>query len=266
MVDVWEKPQSRRGVRGESASFVFCAEGTDDPTAATAAVLAVVPTVFEGLVLQRLTYDEAGDLLFEITVPYGKAQKKQPRETGVVSREFQIGLESAHIVLSRGTIDKYAPAGETAPEQHRKIGVQDDGTCEGVDVQVPTYGFSVTIRPDNSAVTQAYRVLAGYLVGMVNLSEFEGYQPGEVLFAGAGGGERNEDDSEIRLDFLVRRNQTGITIGSITGIDKDGWDYLWVMYEKKEQTDGGTKRTIRTPVAAYVEEIFPRGDLTALYI
>lgn len=266
MAIVDEKPDSRSGTDGESYRFVFTVLEEDDPTAAIAAVLAEVPLTFDGLVLQRCTYQEIAEEHYEVTVPYGKAQEEEEQATGSVTRDFQIALESAHIVRSRATINSYAKSGSTAPNYKQAINVQKDGTVEGTDVLVPTYGFGVTIRPENSAVTEAYRLLAAQLVGMVNLTEFEGFDPGQVLFAGASGGERNPEDSELRLEFLVRRNETSLTIGEIEDIEKDGWDYLWCLYDKKEEGAGDDKRIVLDPVAVYVEEIFPRGDLTVLYI
>jgi len=47
-----------------------------------------------------------------------------------------------------------------------------------------------------------------------------------VLFLGATGSERGEgpdDDWEITFRFAANPNQTGLSVGSISGISKKGW-------------------------------------------
>ena len=58
---------------------------------------------------------------------------------------------------------------------------------------------------------------------------------------------------------------TGLTIGGgITGINKDGWDYLWVRYNDEE--DAAAKKLVRRPEAVYVERVYLRADLNLLGI
>jgi len=59
-------------------------------------------------------------------------------------------------------------------------------------------------------------------------------------------------------------NRTGITVGSIGGISKKGWEYLWVRYADVEDT--GSNTLVKRPVAAYVEKVYEEGNFAGLGI
>ena len=55
---------------------------------------------------------------------------------------------------------------------------------------------------------------------------------------------------------------TGLQVGDITGIDKKGWEYLWVRYADAEDQNVLVKR----PIAAYVEQVYESGNFALLGI
>jgi hypothetical protein len=85
-----------------------------------------------------------------------------------------------------------------------------------------------------------------------------------VLFLGASGAKRGEEDWEITFRFAASPNMTGLQIGDITGINKKGWEYLWVRYADDE--DANAKVLIKKPIAAYVEKVYEDGDFSGLGI
>jgi hypothetical protein len=87
---------------------------------------------------------------------------------------------------------------------------------------------------------------------------------GEVLFLGASGSQRGQDDWEITFRFAASPHVTGLVIGSIGGINKRGWEYLWVRYADAEDMASGT--LVKRPIAAYVEQVYPYGDFSGLGI
>ena len=101
-----------------------------------------------------------------------------------------------------------------------------------------------------------------YLTGKVNAAAFKGLSAGECLFLGATGSKRGVEDWEITYRFAGSQNRTGISVGSIIGISKRGWDYLWVRYADVE--DGN--ELVKQPVAAYVERVYDEGNFSALGI
>ena len=100
------------------------------------------------------------------------------------------------------------------------------------------------------------------LTGTVNDAAFKGFDAGEVLFLGASGSQRGDQDWEIAFNFAANENVTGISVGDITGIDKQGFHYLWVRYVEVEDQNHLTKR----PEYVYVEQIYQPRDFSLLGI
>lgn len=274
MPSVEEKPNSRSGVEGVSSVRVFSTMGYADAISAIAAVYAKLDAagelVWEGLVARSAGHKVVSGThgAYDVTVNYGQFEILQPRGTDETSYEWQTRLESARVTQSIATVSSYKLGGGT-PEDHKQaIGVKTDPSgrkqIEGVDILTPVSSFTITIRPPNSAVDQAYRLLASKYVGCVNSQIFQGHDPGEVLFAGLGGGQRSESDHEIPMEFLVSENESMITAGGISGIDKDGWDYLWT--DRRNVKNGATGEIESTVVAAYVEQVYRYKDLNDLLI
>ncbi|RMF94392.1 MAG: hypothetical protein D6741_12675, partial [Planctomycetota bacterium] len=117
---------------------------------------------------------------------------------------------------------------------------------------------------DASLVTDAYKATLYNLTGTVNNATFRNFAAGEVLFMGASGSKRGPGDWEITFRFAASPNVTGLTIGEITGINKNGWDYLWVAYA--DDVDDAAKELIKKPIAAYVERVYRYTDFSLLGI
>ena len=102
------------------------------------------------------------------------------------------------------------------------------------------------------------------LTGRVNSAPYKGFQAGECLFLGASGSKRGEEDWEISFRFAASPNKTGLSVGDIGGIDKKGWEYLWVRYADAE--DPAAKSIVKRPAAVYVEQVYEYGDFSGLGI
>ncbi len=116
----------------------------------------------------------------------------------------------------------------------------------------------------NELVTQAYKLSLFQLTGKVNSAGFKGFARGEVLFLGASGSKRGFDDWEITFRFAASPNATNLTIGGISGISKEGWQYLWIRYEDEE--DISAKTLIKRPSAIYIEQVYNYGDFALMGI
>jgi hypothetical protein len=139
-----------------------------------------------------------------------------------------------------------------------------DSSVEGVDVTVPVYNFSETHYIADAAVTGAYKAALFGLTGRVNNAAFKRFAAGEVLFLGASGSKRGDEDRQITFKFAASPNVTGLTVGTITGIAKGGWQYMWVLYE--EQEDATASKLVKRPKAVYVERVYYDGNFSALGI
>jgi len=137
-------------------------------------------------------------------------------------------------------------------------------SVEGVDIAVPVYHFSKTHYLPDAIVTPAYRGTLFNLTGKVNGGAFNGFAAGECLFLGASGAKRGSGDWEITFRFAASPNVTNLTIGDITGVDKKGWEYLWVRYA--DSVDDTAKALVKKPIAAYVERVYEYGDFSLMGI
>ena len=261
-ITVHEKWESREITAGESASadLIFIIRGTDDALAAKEALGAASPVYYGGLVRQSMNCERIAEDIWQGTVRYGE---RKPPETGDSSYQFDTGGGTQHITQSIATVHCYPAPGTTAPNFRGAIGVTHDNV-EGVDITVPTYDFSETHYLADYQITDGYKATLFLLTGRVNQQSFRGFAPGEVLFLGASGSKRGEEDWEITFRFSASPNVTGLTIGEITGIEKKGWEYLWVRYADEEDADA--KVLIKKPIAVYIEQVYYAGDFSGLGI
>lgn len=233
-------------------------DATSDIDALDALELAS-PGSYDGLVRTGIQIDEiVWPSLFEATVTYGKKETKEPPATGSVEFAFDIGLENVTIKESLSTVATYQAG--TALPFYKAIDVEraSDGTSvvNGVSVGRPVASFTLSYYPTWAVVTDAYKRNVMNLAGKVNSTSYFGYNAGEVRFVGCTGKARNGTDWELSYRFEVRLNRTGITIGSFSGIDVDGWDVLWV-YNEQEIVSG---KYLPKPYQVNVERVFERAN------
>lgn len=267
-ITVTEKFESRRSTTGDnpSAELGYTVRGTDDDLAARTAIEAASPATYDNLPRQAVAVEPVGPEHWDATVRYAPNQQSSPPQTGESVFNFDTGGGSQHITQSKQTIGTYAAPGTTAPNFQGGIGVTAD-SVNGVDITVPVYQFSETHYLSAAQVTEAYKVMLFGLTGKVNNAGFKGFAAGEVLFLGASGSRRGsdpQDDWEISFRFAVSPNVTGLAVGPIVGINKQGWEYLWVRYADAEDT--AAKAIVKRPIAAYIERVYDTGSMGAMGI
>lgn len=261
-ITVYEKWESRETTEGENPSvdLIYIIRGTNSDLAAKRALATAAPALYDGLVRQSLHIERIAEDIWQGSVHYGK---HEPRETGKSTYQFDTGGGTQHITQSLQTVGRYAPPGKVAPDFRGAIGVTHDNV-EGVDITVPVYHFSETHYIASDLVTPSYKATLFFLTGKVNNAAFRGFAAGEVLFLGASGSKRGQDDWEITFRFAASPNVQNLTIGGIAGINKKGWEYLWVRYADDE--DAAAKVLVKKPIAVYVEQVYPYGDFSGLRI
>lgn len=260
-VAVYEKWDSRETTISEDATvdLRFLIRGTDDDAAANVALLDASPVLYGGLVRQSAHTERIAEDAWEGSVRYGI---QEPKQTGDSSFSFDTGGGTQHITQALATVGAYSVSGPP-PNFSGAIGATKD-SVEGVDITVPVYNFTETHYIDAALVTAGYKATLFHLTGTVNSAPFRGFNAGEVLFLGASGAKRGQEDWEITYRFAASPNVAGLTVGAMTGIEKRGWDYLWVRYEDVEDTEAQT--LVKRPVAVYVEQVYPLGNFAGLGI
>jgi hypothetical protein len=269
-IEVIEKIDSRESTTGKSATvdLTYIITGTSDDIAAKAALAATAPSYYDGLVRQSRHITPVGDptetLTWEGTARYAPYDNSPP-DTGDSTFSFDTGGGTQHITQSLSTVNSYAASG-TPPDFGGAVGVANDNV-EGVDITVPVYNFSETHYLAPATVDGAYKATLFSLTGKVNSDAFRGFSPGEVLFLGAAGTRRgtgSDDDWEIQYRFAASPNRTGLTVGAITGVEKKGWEYMWVRYA--DDVDDAAKALIKKPVAVYIEKVYDDAAFSGLGI
>ena len=267
-ITVEEKPDSREITTGDNASAIlrYSIRGTADDGEAKAALGSEAPSTYDGLVRKSrevtpvfVDVSSPDGSIWEGVARYGR-RVSQP-ETGESTYSFDTGGGTQHVTQSRETVGKYGPGGATPTDYKGAIGVTEGG-IEGVDITVPVFNWTETHYLAGVYVTSGYKRALRDLTGCVNDAGFRGFAAGEVLFRGAQGQKRGSEDWEITFRFAASENRYGLSVGSVTGIQKAGWDYLWVSYA--DQEIGG--RMVKQPRAAYVERVYPWGDFYRLGI
>ncbi|MFN9916689.1 MAG: hypothetical protein ACK53L_29135, partial [Pirellulaceae bacterium] len=248
IIERYDSREATEGIESPSVDLIYMVQGTEDDAAVRALVEATIPALYAGLVFQTYHIAHQGGGVWEVSARYGK---KEPKDTGDSSFSFDTGGGTTHVTQSLATIGSYAPPGRTAPNFQGAIGVTTD-SVEGTDITVPIYNFTETHYIPIALVTGAYKATLFFLTGKVNAGAFKGFAPGEVLFLGASGSQRGEEDWEITFRFAASPNVTGLAVGPITGIAKRGWEYLWVRYADAEDQHV----LVKQPIAAYVEKVY----------
>lgn len=208
--------------------------------------------------------DNLGDELWRVEVRYSRPQPGSDSVPpgGSAGRRLRIGFDRQRIYRSISTLATYPAPDETAPDFGGMIGVTQNGV-DGVDVIIPAFKFTRHRTIEGSEYNDSFENALANVAGRVNKAPFTGKPAGTVLLVGVDSQYNpSEDQYELTYEFEYSANETGISIGGITGIEKGGWEYLWVYYEDVEDSDSG--RTIKKPIAAIREQIVKVGDFSVL--
>jgi hypothetical protein len=255
--------------------------GTDDDVAVHADANARISTLepywnYPGtnvnLRAESYSISYLGDKAWQVTVNYEKIgaddDDKDPKRR---ARSFDTSggtqhKTQAYSVGQGATLDFEYRFPDSATNMSGAIGVDDNGV-NGVDVVVPALTWTETYDVPSSYVTNDYIKAVAGLTGTVNNGGFRSFEAGEVLFMGASGShewdnEKGNGPWSLSFKFSASKNQTGITIGNITGINKKGWHYLWIRYEAQVDSDA----LLQHPKAVYVSKVYHEGNFSQLGI
>lgn len=158
------------------------------------------------------------------------------------------------------------------PNHHGAIGVTKD-SIEGCDIEESGFAFSITRQFDPGDVTSEYMQSIRLASKTWNSAEVtlpvdDGvtltFAPGELFLVSVQGGKKTTARWEMTFNFKATQNVSGKTCGTISGISKRGWDYLWVQYQ--DAVDDQAQCMIKKPFAVFVEQVYESSDLNDLTI
>lgn len=226
--------------------------------------------------LHRLGYsnvDQVGADSWVITVTYGPEELKKS-EAGTVRVTYDTAGGTAKVFQAIETVEVYAADGGTEPDFFNTIN-NDGENIEGVDVPTPVFKLTVRVTFEADDLPEPGDVFS--LTGKTNEAEFSvrdtvkdrtyTFNSGEALFLGGTESEATPDGLvDVTYAFDCLPSVENITVGSISGIDKKGWEYLWVRYEKKEEGTGASKILVNRPKFVVVQKVAYEGDFDVLQI
>lgn len=245
-------------------SYTLRTTAGEDEVAVKAALMSAVPATIGTKVLQiaESTVEEQASSVWYGTAVYAPPQFLA-REEDTSTLTFEVTGTTQRITQSRATINTYvAPSFTTAVDYKGAINVDGDGIPQGVDILVPTIGYTVNHTFPATKLPGAYAVTLANTVGRVNNATFQGIARRGALLERVVGTRRTDQRWDLSFTFAVSKNETSLTIGSITGIAKAGWDYLWVTYW--DRVINGVR--VREPVQVNVEQVYEEADFSLLDI
>lgn len=216
---------------------------------------------------ENYTLSYLGDDAWQLEVSYtkdGAADDPNEPEPLRRSRSFDTGGGTTHITQAQGPQPerRFWNGSPAAPNQKGAIGVDGD-SVQGVDIVIPALTWNETYDVPHGYVTVNYIKGLSRMTGTVNAEAFRGFAPREVLFLGASGGQDADEKKgngpwTLSYKFVASANAgegltvPALTIGDITGIEKNGHEYLWVRYEDNVSNDS----LIKEPKFVYVNQVY----------
>jgi hypothetical protein len=273
----------RKGKKAESTyTKTFRAFGyTDDTALHTAADSKFTAERFFQIgdyqfMVESYSVSHVADDVWDVSATYVKtgADDDNPLRR---ARSFDTGGATAHMTQAIPS-DTY-PTGEhrfppAAPDQKGAIGV-DGEKVAGVDVVTPMLSWTESYDVPSTYVTAAYIKTLAELTGTVNNAAFKSFAAGEVLFVGCSGSQEWDEEKgdgpwNLSYKFTASGNcgeggtYPALKLGDVSGIQKDGHDFLWITYEPK--ADATTASLLRVPKYVYVNKVYRRTNFASLGI
>ena len=264
----YESRAITKGGANDTGEIKYQVTGESDILAALALVQDEAPATWDIMTRGEITLKDVhvdtenpDKCIFEASVKYAQ-NVTQPLVIPLngEAMSWDTGGGTQHVLASLSTVAAYG-TGTSTDDNGKLIGVTKDGV-DGVDTTVPVFAFSITKVFAASEVGATYVAKVFALTGKTNNAAWKGFAAGEVLFLGASGSPRGNNEVEITFKFAGSPNKTGLSVGSITGIAKKGWEYMWVRYAPAKL--GTLKVMGQKPVAVYIEKVYDEGTYTDL--
>jgi hypothetical protein len=266
MPTLWiEHVDSQDSVRSENetndaSTLHALVTGTEDHATAKAFIIANAPAAFDGLDLESYRFNHLGGGVWDVHINYSQKAVSN-LDVGESNFTFDTTGGTTHITNSLQTIQRYPLPGKPPIDFKGGIGVTHDAV-EGVDITVPVFRFAETHMLDKTVDPDSILMAIFNNTGKVNGGVFRGFQAGEVLFLGASGTKTGDTPWTITYNFAASPNVTGLSVGGITGINKKGWEYLWVRFADTVDAN----RLIKSPIQVNVEKVYESGNFNDLDI
>lgn len=170
--------------------------------------------------------------------------------------EFAYQAPSEHIYYALSTTSY----GTSPPDIKNKVFIDADGQHQGLDLPSGNTTNVWRLTVPSGFVTSTYEALVESMVGAVNSSPFKGRPAGSMRFVQCNSSLTRGGSMTMTWGMQYSANQTGLTIGGISSINKLGHQLLWQLDDR--QISNG--KQVLVPRAVYVQTVFPTADLNQL--
>jgi len=247
----------------ESATVPCLVAGAADESAVNDALKLALSATFLDLSLDGAEIlDRLSETEWKVEAKYAKPDDSSDLDP---QYDFDTTGATAHITQNLSTVAIY---GDDIPTDEKGAICVDDTRVNGTDIISTQFVWGETHYkywvPASGEWT--YKKTLRDLTGKVNDASFRGFAAGEVLFLGARGQRTGGLYNYWKIDyrFASSENQTGITVGSFTGIAKQGWHFLDVRYKKA--TSSVASIQLAVPQYVIIHQVYRTGDFSTLDI
>ncbi|MEM7806555.1 MAG: hypothetical protein AAF561_00410 [Planctomycetota bacterium] len=194
-----------------------------------------------------------GPLLFRGTIRY--ESRRGPTGTlfpGKTRRTFSTSGGTRRMKYSRNTT-VYGPSGPDVDGIEHHAGDED---ARGVDAVIPAFEITYEEAKPTSEVDVVYVTKLHEMTGTVNSDTFDIFDPGEALFLGVEGRDREDGFTDLAFTVAASVNRTE-SFGGESNLEVGGWDYTW---RRRDFTESGKIMRL------FVEQIYERKPFADLDI
>jgi len=181
----------------------------------------------------------------------GNASLEGVYYSSLASQEIAEAARDAALVAEGVALENMEA--DVPPDYKGAINAGSD-SVGGVDIHAPEAKFQITETVQDVTFGRFKQLV--WLGCKTNFAEWECFYPCEALYLGSDG--TNGDGTNKRRithQFAYSETHKNFVVNEdITIPLKRGWEYLWVLYDHKEDT--AAHKTVVRPIAAYVEKVY----------
>ena len=215
-----------------------------------------------------------GDDAWQLTVNYSKDGVEDDQQSQPIRRSRSFDTAGGQEHITQAISGKVSEAGKTANQIDGDNVIGFDGeNVNGVDIIVPQLSWQENYEVPHNYVTAAYIKTVSQSTGTTNNAGFRGFKAGEVLFIGCSGSQEWDKDKgegpwALSYKFAVSPNAgpneslPAITVGSITGIEKKGHEYLHTYFEDNVRDN----KIWKVPKIVWVHQVYRETNFADLGI
>jgi hypothetical protein len=178
---------------------------------------------------------------------------------------------TSHITHSLETLAAIPAEGYPLRNFDRGIGLNEDNSFDGCDIVTPHVSFTITVSRPRLFLTSDTRMLLAQATGAVNSAPFDGFAAGELRFNGINSNKVEYNYTENgqsyknwywRISYSFEASPNVPLVFNNVPVVKRGWDYVWQLVERKENTTTGQLDCAVRQLN--VERVYPEFDFALL--